>query len=279
MDKAKDVWRTFDVNDRVVIVTGGAGLLGSEYCRTLAQAGAHPVIADLQGDRAEQLAEEIKAETGTQALGVEVNVADKTSMQRLAQRVMETFRRIDGLVNNAAVDPKFDPEHGQLHTTSFEDYPLELWNEAIKVNVTGMFLCTQAVAPMMLTQGRGSIVNISSTYGLVGPDQRLYESDLPGAPRRFKPVVYSVTKSAVIGLTRYLATYWAGRGIRVNTLVPGGVFHGHDEEFVRRYSERTPLGRMASPSEYNGALLFLLSDASSYMTGASLVMDGGWTAW
>ena len=142
-----------------------------------------------------------------------------------------------------------------------------------------MFLCTQAVAPTMLAQGRGVVVNICSTYGLVGPDQRLYEHDDPAAAPAFKPVSYSVTKSAAIGLTRYLAAYWGGKGIRVNSLTPGGVFNGHSDEFVRRYAARTPLGRMAARHEYTGALLFLLSDASSYMTGSNLVVDGGWTAW
>ena len=161
---------------------------------------------------------------------------------------------------------------------SFEDFPIELWNEGITVNLTGMFLCAQAVTKPMLEQGSGVIVNVSSMYGLVGPDQRLYKSS-DKEKKVFKPVIYSVTKSAVIGLTRYLATYWAGKNIRVNALTPGGVFNEHTDEFVHRYSYRTPLGRMAEKSEYCGALLFLVSDASSYMTGANLVVDGGWTAW
>jgi 2-deoxy-D-gluconate 3-dehydrogenase len=187
------------------------------------------------------------------------------------------FRSVDILVNNAALDPKFDPEHAAEHSHRFEDFPLEAWQQALRVNVTGMFLCSQAVAPAMLERGSGVMVNVASTYGLVGPDQRLYQRQ--GEPSTYKPVTYTVSKAAALGLTRYLATYYAGKGIRVNSLTPGGVFAGHDEEFVQRYSAKTVLGRMAEKDEIASALLFLVSDASSYMTGANLVVDGGWTAW
>ena len=171
------------------------------------------------------------------------------------------------LVNNAAIDPKFDRAAVSERRVRFEDFPLQAWNEALSVNVTGMFLCAQAVATPMLAQGGGVIINVSSMYGMVGPDHRLYEE--PGAAAAFKPVTYSVTKSAVFGLTRYLATYWAGKNIRVNTLTLGGVENEQSRAFVQRYAERTPMGRMARPDEYCGALLFLASDASSYMTGAT----------
>ncbi len=259
----------FEVRDRVVILTGGAGLLGSEYARSLAEAGARPVIADLNARRARRLAASLPA----RPLVIGVDITDPASVRRMVQRVLRAYGRIDALVNNAALDPKLDPQHAARHPSAFEDFSLDLWNRSLAVDLTGMFLCTQAAAPAMLRQGRGVIVNISSTYGLVGPDQRLYPAGVS------KPVTYSVTKSAVLGFTRYLAAYWADKGIRVNALTPGGVYDGHDAEFVRRYSARTPLGRMASKSEYCGALLFLLSDASSYMTGANLVVDGGWTAW
>jgi 2-deoxy-D-gluconate 3-dehydrogenase len=182
-------------------------------------------------------------------------------------------------VNNAALDPKFDAEHAGQHSNAFEEYPLELWNRGLAVNLTGMFLCAQAVAPAMLAQKKGVIVNVSSIYGLVAPDQRMYRPDDPALPRQYKPVIYSVTKSAVLGLTAYLAAYWGEAGIRVNTLTPGGTYNNHPEEFTRRYSSRTPMARMGDKGDYCGALLFLLSDASAYMTGANLVVDGGWTAW
>lgn len=252
----KTVLDTFRLDGKVIIVTGAAGLLGTQYCRAIEEAGGISVAAD-------------KKATGEP----HVDVTDKASVQAFVRRTLKHFGRIDGLVNNAGIDPKFEGSPARKHTHSFEDYPLELWNQSLDVNITGMFLMAQTVAPVMLRQGKGSIVNIASTYALVGPDQRLYPKG------SYKPVAYSVTKSAVLGLTRYLAAYWAGKGIRVNTLTPGGVFHGHDKEFVKRYSSRTPLGRMAKPDEYNAAIVFLLSDASSYMTGSNLVIDGGWTAW
>lgn len=268
----------FDLSRRVIIVTGGAGMLGREYARALAGAGARVVAADID-ERAAQETAAAATSSGGEAVGVRVDVSDRESVQRMVGMTLERFGRVDGLVNNAALDPKFDAGQAGKHTSAFEDYPLELWNQSLAVNLTGMFLCAQAVAPAMLRQERGVVVNVSSIYGMVGPDQRLYERDDAGAPPSFKPVDYTVTKSAVLGFTKYLAAYWAGRGIRVNTLTLGGVYNDHDAEFVRRYSERAPLRRMAARGEYCASLLFLLSDASSYMTGGNLVVDGGWTAW
>lgn len=267
----------YDLRDRVAIVTGGAGLLGEGYCHTLAAAGGHVVVADIDGTAAHELVRRVRRDSGVEALAIPVDVADPDSVRGMVEETLKTFGRIDILVNNAALDPKFDPQHAAEHSNRFEDFPFQAWQQALAVNVTGMFLCAQAVARPMRQAGRGVIVNVSSTYGLVGPDQRLYQRE--GEPPRYKPVSYSVAKAAALGLTRYLAAYFAGTGIRVNTLTPGGVFAGHDEEFVRRYSARTILGRMAQADEMSAALLFLVSDASSYMTGANLVVDGGWTAW
>lgn len=266
------------MDERVVVVTGGAGLLGREYVRALAAAGAHVVVADIDGDAAGELAAAVTEESGVRALGVPVDVSDKAAVEAMVRETLDAYGRLDVLVNNAAIDPKFDAANAGWHVTAFEDYPLELWNRSLQVNLTGMFLCTQAAARPMLAQGSGVVINVSSIYGLVGPDQRIYEK--PGQTQReVKPVDYAVTKSAVLGLTRYLAAYWAGRNIRVNALTLGGVYNDHDDGFVSRYSSRAPLGRMAQRDEYCGALLFLASDASSYMTGSNLVVDGGWTAW
>lgn len=269
---------SFGMSGRTVIVTGGAGLLGREYGRALAEAGVNVVLADVDAASMEALQTEL-SEMGGCVMAVAADVTDESSVAQLVGTTLARFGRIDGLVNNAALDPKFDSSRTAELVVSFENYPLELWNRALSVNLTGMFLCARAVAPTMLAQRSGVIVNVSSTYGMVGPDQRLYKSEQPDAPPEFKPVAYSVTKSGVLGFTRYLAAYWAGTGIRVNTLTPGGVLNEQPPDFIRRYSARTPLGRMADRHEYCGALLFLLSDASSYMTGSNLIVDGGWTAW
>jgi 2-deoxy-D-gluconate 3-dehydrogenase len=272
-----DVLDRFRIPGKVAIVTGGAGLLGAAHCRALAQAGGIVVIADIDGESADRIAALVQQDSGGQAVPMRTDVTDPTSVDSLVDQTLQRFGRIDILVNNAALDPKFDPASAESHSDSFEEFPLELWEHSLRVNVTGMFLCAQAVAKPMLAAGRGTIVNICSTYGLVGPDQRLYERE--GQEPRFKPVAYSVSKAAALGLTRYLATYFAGKGIRVNALTPGGVFADHDDEFVKRYSAKTVLGRMAEREEISAALLFLVSEASSYMTGANLVVDGGWTAW
>jgi NAD(P)-dependent dehydrogenase (short-subunit alcohol dehydrogenase family) len=273
----QDPLQSFDMSGQVVIITGGAGLLGAEYARALAAVGAHAVMADIDGERAASLAEELTAGRGVRCMGITADVSSPESVRAMVEATLDQFGRVDALVNNAAIDPKFDQEHAAQHTNRFEDFPYEAWRQALDVNITGMFLSAQAVSETMVKANKGVIVNISSTYGLVGPDQRLYQRD-DQAPR-YKPVTYTVSKAAAHGLTRYLATYFAGTGIRVNTLTPGGVFAGHDEEFVRRYSARAVLGRMARGEEIANAMLFLVSDASSYMTGANLVVDGGWTAW
>ncbi len=271
-----DVLDRFNMQGHTVLVTGGAGLLGSGFSRTLAQAGASVAVADLDLARAQEVTDTIN-EAGDQARAIEIDVTHAGSTRAAMAAARAAFGGLDVLVCSAALDPKFDLHLGQKNQDSFEEYPLSDWQQALNVNLTGAFLSAQAAAPYMLTGGRGVMVLIGSIYGLSGPDQRLYER--PDGPRQYKPPYYSATKAGLLGLTRYLAAYYAGQNIRVNALSPGGVFNDHDEGFTQAYSQRTMLGRMADKEEMNAAMLFLSSDASSYMTGANLVVDGGWTAW
>jgi NAD(P)-dependent dehydrogenase (short-subunit alcohol dehydrogenase family) len=269
----------FNLTGRVAVVTGGAGLLGKEFCRTLVEAGASVAVVDLNAELARKVAADLTA-NGYPVRAVPADITKPDSVDALVRSTLKEFGRLDILVNNAGLDPKFDPDALKRGITPgrFEDYPLDQWNAALNVNLTGMFLVTQACVKPMLAQGkRGTIINICSTYGLNGPDQRIYIKD--GKRLAFKPVYYTVTKSGVLGFTKYLAAYYAETEIRVNALTPGGVFNNHDETFLKNYSARTILGRMARKDEMNGALLFLASDASSYMTGNNVVVDGGWTAW
>jgi len=269
----------FDLKDHVAVVTGGAGLLGVEFCKTLAEAGASVAVVDLNIEAAQKIADSL-VESGYPVKGFGTDITRPDSIKQLVASVLSGFGRLDILVNSAALDPKFDPNAAAkgIAPGSFEDYPLDQWNAALNVNLTGMFLITQACVKPMLEHGKkGSIINICSTYGLNGPDQRIYIKD--GQRVAFKPVYYTVTKGGVLGFTKYLAAYYAGTEIRVNALTPGGVFNNHEEYFVRNYSAKTILGRMARKDEMNGALLFLASDASSYMTGNNVIVDGGWTAW
>jgi NAD(P)-dependent dehydrogenase (short-subunit alcohol dehydrogenase family) len=269
----------FDLSGRVAVVTGGVGLLGAEFCRTLAEAGAGVAVVDLNGSASQAVADSL-TDSGYKALALSTDITRPDSVNAAVEKVLSTFGSLDILVNSAALDPKFDPEAVNKGITpgAFEDYPLDLWNSALNVNLTGMFLMTQACVKPMLEQGKkGSIINICSTYGLNGPDQRIYIKD--GQRVAFKPIYYTVTKAGVMGFTKYLAAYYAETEIRVNALTPGGVFNNHEDYFVKNYSAKTILGRMAKKDEMNGALLFLASDASSYMTGNNVVVDGGWTAW
>ena len=263
----------FDLAGRVAIVTGAAGLLGAEYVDELARAGAIVVATDCAEARLRRVATEAAAATRGTVVPVVADLTNRDDIERLVAETMKGFGRIDILVNNAAMNPVPGSPESERQFAPFEDYPRELWEQELSVNLTGMFLVTQRVGREMARAGRGSIINVSSTYGNVGPDQRIYP------PGRYKSIGYAVTKSGVLNFTRYLAAYWGGTGVRVNTLTPGGVEAEQDGAFVRAYSERTMLGRMARRHEYRGAVRFLASDASSYMTGANLVVDGGWTAW
>jgi len=269
----------FNLAGKVAVVTGGAGLLGKEFCRTLAEAEASVVVVDLNADASAKMAADLTA-ARYRVRAAPTDITNPESVNALVESTLKAFGRLDILVNSAAMDPKFDSDALAKGLTPgrFEDYPLDQWNAAMNVNLTGMFLVTQACVKPMLEQGKkGSIINICSTYGLNGPDQRIYIKE--GKRLAFKPVYYTVTKAGVMGFTKYLAAYYMGTEIRVNALTPGGVYNNHDETFVANYSAKTILGRMARKEEMNGALLFLASEASSYMTGGNVVVDGGWTAW
>ncbi|MBT3316166.1 MAG: SDR family oxidoreductase [Anaerolineae bacterium] len=269
----------FDLKGKTAIVTGGSGLLGAEFCRTFAEGGANVVVADIAEDAAKEVAQGL-ADAGYAAASFGLDVTRKESAEEMVFETLKNFGSLDILVNSAALDPKFDANASSkgIAPGAFEDYPLEDFKAAVDVNLTGMFIVTQACVKPMVKAEKGSIINICSTYGLNGPDQRLYLND-DGSRVAYKPVYYTTTKAGVMGFTKYLAAYYASTDIRVNALTPGGVFNNHNETFTRKYSEKTIMGRMANKDEMNGALLFLASEASSYMTGNNVVVDGGWTAW
>ncbi len=268
----------FSLAGKTAVVTGALGLLGREHCSALAEAGARVVAADLDGDASGEFASATAAKHGAQAMGLALDVTREDSVRAARETILARFGSIDVLVNNAAINDKFEDPAAAAEQSRFESYPLELWKKSFDVNVTGMFLCSQILGSVMARSGRGSIINIASTYGIVAPDQSLYRKP-DGSQEFYKTPAYPATKGAVIAFTRFLAAYWGNRGVRVNALSPGGVENSQDRFFVEQYARRTPLGRMAAPSDYRGAIVFLAGDASAYMTGANLVVDGGWTAW
>ena len=269
----------FDLTDRVVVITGGAGLLGGQHARAIAEKNGVPVLVDIKTQELTQETKDIQREFGIDSTFHCGSICDEQFLVATKEKLIARYGRIDGLINNAALNPKVEAA-SQNNLTRLEDFPIENWNRELEVGLTGSFLCSKIFGQAMAERKKGVILNISSDLGLIAPDQRIYRQDgLTDDQQPTKPVTYSVIKHGLIGLTRYLATYWADQGVRANALCPGGVQTDQPEEFVSRLSALIPIGRMAKKDEYKGAVQFLCSDASAYMNGACVAIDGGRTCW
>jgi NAD(P)-dependent dehydrogenase (short-subunit alcohol dehydrogenase family) len=272
----KTLKHVFDLRGRVAVITGGAGLLGRQHAAAIHAFGGIPVVADLDPTRAKATARAV----GRRAFGIELDVTRPESIAAVRDSLVKRFKRIDILINNAALDPKVGPGGGKNLLGRLEDLDPKMFQMELAVGLTGAVFCSKYFGEQMARQGGGVILNIASDLGLIAPDQRLYAK--PGTPATAqpkKPVGYSVVKSGLLGLTRYLATYWATEGVRANALCPGGVENGQPPDFLERIHQLIPMARMARVNEYQGAVVFLCSDASAYMNGSVIAMDGGRSAW
>ncbi len=269
----------FSLAGRVAVITGGAGLLGPKHAEAVSDAGGIPVLWDVRLEPAQRVADALARASGRQALAQAVDVTSAESVKAALADLLSRLGRCDILINNAANDPKVDDSDDSGEVWSrIESFPRAVWDQDLAVGLTGAFLCSQAIGAHMAAHGGGVILNIASDLSVIAPDQRLYRK--PGAPddrQPVKPVTYSVVKHGLIGLTRYLAGYWADKGVRVNAISPGGVYANQPDEFVARLTNLIPMGRMADHDEYRAAIVFLCSSASSYMTGQNLIIDGGRT--
>lgn len=275
----RDIEKLFDLTGRVAVITGGSGLLGYRHAEAVAGAGGVPVLVDLPGAKPESKADQLKVAFGVDAMGLAADITKSDDVKSVLATVLDRFGTVDILINNAANNPKVEGPSG-FAWSRLENFPRDAWDADLAVGLTGAFLCSQVFGSEMARRNKGVILNIASDLAVIAPDQRLYRQDgIPNSEQPVKPVTYSVVKTALLGLTRYLATYWADSGVRVNAISPGGVDNGQSDEFVTRLSALIPLSRMARADEYKGAILFLCSDASSYMTGANLVIDGGRSSW
>lgn len=269
----------FDITGRVAVITGGAGLLGQQHAQAIAGVGGIPVLVDISKGNLDPQGNDFKRKFGKQACVFICDITDPAAVQNLLVQVLDRFGRVDILINNAANNPKME-KTSDVEFSRLENFPLKQWQSDLSVGLTGAFLCSQVIGSEMAKNKHGVILNVASDLAVIAPDQRLYRKNgLPADQQPVKPVTYSVVKTGLIGLTRYLATYWADAGIRVNAISPGGVYNNQPDEFVRHLSQLIPLGRMAKADEYQAAIQFLCSDASSYMTGTNLVMDGGRSCW
>ena len=272
--KRNRVATLFDLRNRIAIITGGAGLLGYHHGAILASAGARVVLLDLPAANPQARASQLEDEYGSETLGLTTDITSEASLEHALAQILGKFGRVDILINNAANNPKV--EDGNTTWSRLENFPLDVWEADIRVGLTGAFLCSRLFGAEMAKRKSGVILNVASDLALIAPDQRLYRVEgLPDDQQPVKPVTYSVVKTGLLGLTRYLATYWSSANIRVNALSPGGVFNSQSDIFLSRVTQLIPMERMANRDEYQGAVLFLCSDASSYMTGANLIVDGG----
>ena len=271
--------RLFDITDRVIVVTGGLGKLGQQFAKEIVVSGGRVAILDKGVEDAVLGQDLLDALDRDKVKLINTDVTEKSSLEEALSTILECWTKApEGVVNCAAIDSPPDAPAG--HTGAFENFPEELWDVTMEVNVKGVLLTSQVFGKAMADSGGGSIINIGSTYGIVSPDHRIYEN--VGAARGaefFKPVSYSASKSALINLTKYIGVYWAKEKVRCNILIFGGVFNNQDPAFIKKYCDKVPMGRMAKEDEYNGSVIYLLSDASSYLTGSALVIDGGWTSW
>ena len=276
----KNSLNNFSLKDKVIIVTGGAGLLGRMHAEAILDAEGIPVILDVDNNKINESKKVIEKKYSKKFFALNCDITNRDSVKICLDKIIKLTNRLDGLINNAAIDPKVGNSLNSQNLNRFEDFSLDIWLNELNVGLTGAFICSQIFGEYMATQKKGVIVNISSDLSIISPDQRLYEKE--GVVEKLqpvKPVTYSVIKTGLIGLTKYLATYWAKKGIRVNAISPSGVFNNQDSVFVERIIKSIPLGRMANKDEYKSSLIYLLSDASSYMTGFNLVVDGGRTCW
>ena len=270
----------FSLKGKVIVITGAIGLLGKKHAEAIAAYGGNPILLDLSQEAVDEYANLLNKKYGVKSSGFAVNITDEKQIEENSSLLIERYGKIDGLVNNAANNPKVE-DSCDKNFSRLENFPLDIWNEDISVGLTGAFLCSKHYGfKISQNSNGGSIVNISSDLGLMGPDQRLYiKEGLSKELQPVKPITYSIVKTGMIGLTRYLATYWAEQNVRCNAICPGGVENGQPEEFLKEVSLRIPMNRLASSDEYQGTLLWMLSEASSYLNGAIVPVEGGRTAW
>jgi NAD(P)-dependent dehydrogenase (short-subunit alcohol dehydrogenase family) len=269
----------FNLDGKLAIITGGAGLLGVKHAEAITEAGGIPVLWDINTQKVQQSSREISERYNVMCLGMSVDITNPKIVRKGLKEVLNKLHQVDILINNAANDPKVADDK-TLVWSRLENFSFDLWQKDITVGLTGAFLCSQAVGTHMAQSGGGVILNVASDLGIIAPDQRIYRKDgLHEEVQPVKPVSYSVIKHGIVGLTKYLATYWADKNVRVNSISPGGVYTNQPDDFVEKLVKLIPMKRMANPDEYKAAVLFLVSDASSYMTGANLVVDGGRTCW
>lgn len=271
----------FRISGKVVVITGGAGLIGRRHTEAVLEGGGIPVLLDISYEVLSKVKEEFAARYENAVIEIyEADITDRSCLEKIRDELLAKYGHIDGLINNAANNPKVEGGSKNLGAMRFHNLPLSIWEDDMKVGLTGAFLCCQVFGYEMEKQKNGVIINISSDYGVISPNQNIYKKQgLPEEEQTVKPVSYSVVKHGIMGLTKYLATYWAKSGVRVNTLCPASLSNGQDEEFVKKISELIPMGRMSKPEEYPATVLYMLSDASSYMTGATVILDGGRTIW
>jgi NAD(P)-dependent dehydrogenase (short-subunit alcohol dehydrogenase family) len=272
--------KLFRLDNKIIVITGATGLLGRKHAEAVACYGGTPILLDLSQQAVDDFANVLNVKYKVGAVGFAIDITDEKMIKSNVERLIERFGKIDGLVNNAANNPKVE-DSKKVNFSRLENFPLNIWNDDIAVGLTGSFLCAKHYGfAISQNSNGGSIVNISSDLGLIAPDQRLYAKDgIDVNKQNVKPVTYSVVKTGLIGLTRYLATYWADKNVRCNVMCPGGVENGQPDDFLEEVNKRIPMGRMADSNEYQGTLLWMLSDASSYLNGAIIPVDGGRTAW